>query len=493
MKLSFYDWCIENNRQDLIDRWNDELNLVSPYDISYCAHEHCYFNCKNNSEHFPEKFRIDHITSGKTSMQCKQCNSFYQWCVDNNKQEFIEVWDYDLNKDDIHYAPHGSGKKYYFKIMDGAPDVLYSLADITGKKQLSPIKKFYNSFGYYLISTFGDRAIQKYWSSKNEKSPWEYDKHSGQYVWIICQKKDYHGDYFTTVDRFVNGSRCPWCVGKKVHPLDSFAQYNIDKLGNDFLEKYWCEDNTVDPWTIRPFANDITIKIQCQEKIYHQYYTTAANFSLGCRCSFCGNNIVHPLDSLGTLFPDILNAWSSKNLKTPFEYHPYSHESIWLKCENGIHEDYLRRISDYTAHKFMGCSQCVRERKESSFQKEVRLFLETQPYELFHEYECSIVPINPKTNMKMPFDNEVSGINRKNLIIETHGPQHYQLNGWHIERAKHTNRTPEEEFEYQKWKDNFKKEYALNCGYEYLEIPYYTVADGTYKSLILSKIDSIQV
>ena len=26
MKQSFYDWCIENNRQDLLDRWDYDLN-----------------------------------------------------------------------------------------------------------------------------------------------------------------------------------------------------------------------------------------------------------------------------------------------------------------------------------------------------------------------------------------------------------------------------------------------------------------------------------
>ena len=27
---SFYDWCIENNRQDVLDRWDYELNDCSP-------------------------------------------------------------------------------------------------------------------------------------------------------------------------------------------------------------------------------------------------------------------------------------------------------------------------------------------------------------------------------------------------------------------------------------------------------------------------------
>ena len=38
---SFYDGCIENNRQDLLDRWDEELNGCSPKEVSY------YTNKKN--------------------------------------------------------------------------------------------------------------------------------------------------------------------------------------------------------------------------------------------------------------------------------------------------------------------------------------------------------------------------------------------------------------------------------------------------------------
>lgn len=30
MKQSFYDWCMENNRKDLLDRWDYDLNKKSP-------------------------------------------------------------------------------------------------------------------------------------------------------------------------------------------------------------------------------------------------------------------------------------------------------------------------------------------------------------------------------------------------------------------------------------------------------------------------------
>ena len=57
--------------------------------------------------------------------------------------------------------------------------------------------------------------------------------------------------------------------------------------------------------------------------------------------------------------------------------------------------------------------------------------------------------------------------------------------------ARKNNTSPEYELEYQKWKDNFKKNYALEQGYNYLEIPYWKVKDDSYKKLINNKIKEI--
>ena len=493
MKLSFYDWCIQNERKDLLDRWDYILNNCSPKDVSYGSRKDIYFICDKEPSHTSEKHRISHITNMGIDIDCKQCNSFYQWCIDNSRQDLIDTWDYDLNKDDIHLVPYGSGKKFYFCIETNMPSIRYALCEITGYKQLCPIKKFYNSFGYWLVSTYGYTAIEKYWSDKNKRTPWDYDKGSGKYVWFKCLEKDYHDDYFSQIYHFVKGSRCPWCAGKKIHPLDSFAQYNVNKLGKDFLEKYWCTDNTIDPWSIRPFTNGLQVHIQCQHKDYHQYWVEVADYSIGVDCPFCNRSRLHINDSLGVLYPKTVILWSDKNEMSPYDYHPHSHKFAWWKCENGIHEDYIRRIADVTSQGFDRCSHCVRAEHESSFQKEVRLFLENMSYQLLHEFDCNIIPINPNTKQKMPFDNELCEVYGKNLIIETHGIQHYELGGWHITRAKQRGITPIEEFEYQKWKDVFKREFAISNGYEYLEVPYWTIEDGTYKNLILDKINQIKL
>ena len=42
---------------------------------------------------------------------------------------------------------------------------------------------------------------------------------------------------------------------------------------------------------------------------------------------------------------------------------------------------------------------------------------------------------------------------------------------------------------YQKWKDQYKKDYAINQGYTYIEIPYWTIQDESYKKILDNNIN----
>ena len=114
---SFYDWCIENNRQDVLDRWDCELNDCSPRDISYCAKKKMWFKCNEHPEHKSELKNINHFTNGHEGvMDCKQCNSVAQYILDNfPKKKLEEVWDYEKNEDlDPWKIQKGSNIKCWF-------------------------------------------------------------------------------------------------------------------------------------------------------------------------------------------------------------------------------------------------------------------------------------------------------------------------------------------------------------------------------------------
>ena len=144
----------------------------------------------------------------------------------------------------------------------------------------------------------------------------------------------------------------------------SFAQWCIDNLGENFLEKYWDYDlNIVDPRKIS-YCSGKHIWIKCQEKDYHgSYNLSCKEFANGNRCAYCCNfqGKVHVLDSLGTLRPEVFYIWSDKNnSKTPYDYAPNSTEPIYWKCPEGIHEDYLKDIHRSNTNDFR-CPECSKE------------------------------------------------------------------------------------------------------------------------------------
>ena len=91
---SFEQWCVENNRQDVLDRWDYELNGCSPKDISYSTHIKYWFKCNKHVKHKSELKNINNLTGGQEgSIECSQCNSIGQYIIDNYGEEFLwEIW-----------------------------------------------------------------------------------------------------------------------------------------------------------------------------------------------------------------------------------------------------------------------------------------------------------------------------------------------------------------------------------------------------------------
>ena len=88
--------------------------------------------------------------------------------------------------------------------------------------------------------------------------------------------------------------------------------------------------------------------------------------------------------------------------------------------------------------------------------------------------------------MKITLDNG------EHLIIEVHGEQHYNYH-FHQTINKCSQEEAEQHLHYQQVKDRYKRIYAIQHGYHYLELPYNTFnAQETYKKLIDDKINEIK-
>ena len=215
---SFYDWCVENNKQDIIDRWDYELNGCKPSEICYKTSKKYWFKCGKHKWHKSELKSIVNFVSGHEGcMNCKQCNSIAQWFIDN-KLNINDYWDYE----------------------------------------------------------------------KNSVDPWEISYRSDSInIWIFCQEKDYHGSYETNCYSFTNGARCSYCGNCKVHPLDSLKQHIVEKYGEKFFNIIWSDKNSVNPTTLKPNS---TIKCwwNCPDG-KHKPFKRSCNHSyrLDFRCPEC--------------------------------------------------------------------------------------------------------------------------------------------------------------------------------------------------------------
>lgn len=276
-------------------------------------------------------------------------------------------------------------------------------------------------------------------------------------------------------------------VETKLKNSISFGDYCIQNIDENFIEKYWGNQNTISPFEIT-YNSAQSIYIKCLNNSYHGEYKTKPHyFSRGYRCGYCSNQKVHPLDSFGETNKDMLHLWSDKNEKSPFDYKPTSGKKVWWKCENNLHDDYERDLNKAHICGYR-CPQCVILRNESLFQEKVRKYLsEDLGYNLNHEYKCNIRATNPKTNRPLPYDNEIIDLK---LIIEVMGIQHYKESSYQS-LWKEQGRTSKEQLIYNQWKDKIKKAYALSQGYSYLDISYKTEKNESYKALINNKIKEI--
>lgn len=89
MKKSLYDWCLENNRQDVLDRWDYELNNCKPEDVGFKSNNKYYFKCNKNDNHHSELFQLNNTMRHIEKFSCRQCKmySFGDWCKNNNRED----------------------------------------------------------------------------------------------------------------------------------------------------------------------------------------------------------------------------------------------------------------------------------------------------------------------------------------------------------------------------------------------------------------------
>lgn len=336
------------------------------------------------------------------------------------------------------------------------------------------------SFYYWCLSN-GDRG-------KDILNRWDYDKNKCEPNTILCRGKYWfkcpshkHNSELKDLNSIIISKTNLYC-----YKCRSFAQYLIDYHGDDAIEKYWGEFNTLSPWEISKGSNNYKIYIKCQNNKEHNEYTISPlDFKKGARCPFCSSKKICASNSLGNKYLKAIEVWSDLNEKTPFKYTHGSNKKVYWKCDSGIHKDYKRIINEATSCEFV-CPSCLRENKESHLQRKIRLYLSKDlGYNLTHEHDCDLKCYSPKTGYLLPFD---TCVNELGLYVECQGIQHTETVNFsgHFTKEEMVKRLKEIQY-----RDEIKRLFVLKNNLEYLAIPYTAEKNDEYKILIDNKIIEI--
>ena len=355
-----------------------------------------------------------------TKPQPIKTKSFKDWCMETNHQEFLDRWDYKLNKYTPDIVSYKSEYNIYFKCPNGKHASrsvqLRLITDLDTSCECQECYLEENSFGKWCEEN--NSHILDLWDyDKNKISPYEVLRASNKKYYFKCGRTLHESHLQTICNITIEQASvcCPKC--------NSIGQWIIDNMGEDYLYTLW------------DFA---------------------------------------------------------KNIKSPFDIsYGTSRSKVFIKClDNLEHGSYP--IAPFNFIQGQGCPSCKNENMSSKLQTKVRKYIEEKyQYDILHEYACTLKPINPKTLYPLPYDNQVIIGYKINLIIEVMGIQHFKVVGFIKQAAKRHGVTPEDELADLQWRDEFKKRYALDNGFFYLAIPYWSEKDEAYKTLIDSKIHEI--
>jgi hypothetical protein len=213
---SIEQWCIENDRMDILDRWDYDLNLKYANEVNYRSSKKFYFKCGNkNHKHKSELKNFQSFSTSLGSVDCKQCNSFAQWCIDNVDKDFLELyWDYSKNLVNPWEISRGANINIFIKCQNKYKpyhEYYKTTCHTFLKGERCP---YCNNRQVHILDSLGTlypKALD-IWSDKNIKTIYEYSPSSGQDVWWKCENNK-HNDYMRGIlsSNKICNFRCPLC------------------------------------------------------------------------------------------------------------------------------------------------------------------------------------------------------------------------------------------------------------------------------------------
>lgn len=352
---TLYDWCLQNNREDLLDDWDDKKNILTPKSISYGSNKKVWWKCPKGHpsyEAVPSKRRIGHgcpicsnhkIVENINSLQKLQPKLMKEWLWEENNKIGIYPNKISVKSSANVWWKCSKCGNVWKTIVNNRTDKNSGCPYCANLK----LKEGFND-----LQTKNPKLADEWNYEKNGNlTPNKIVEYSTKKVWWKCKKCG--GEWISSPNQR-HKSNCPYCGHHKLRtPKDSVAFLYPN------LVKEWDYDKNskISPLNCSK-SSDKIVWWKCNKG--HSWKTAVKTRTKGNGCPYCSNKkVLEGFNDLFTTNPELIKEWDyEKNSIDPNKIVFGSEKkAFWIcsKCGNKWEAVIYSRING------RGCPKCGRD------------------------------------------------------------------------------------------------------------------------------------
>lgn len=361
MSMSFKDYCVENNRQELLEQWDTAANQpLTPDTVAWGCHQKLHWRCEKG--HVYTAYTYDRIRAANPCPVCsgrrviQGVNDLESQCPEL-MQEWHPMKNQGLDPAQMFYRSNRSvwwrckkGHEWrtpiYVRVTRGA-----GFPYCAGRKVLpgeTDLKSLYPD-------------LMKQWHpTKNEGvDPSTLSPGTHRYAWWLCENG--HEWKAEIKSRALYGIGCPVCSNRKV-----LIGTNDLATTHPQLAKEWNYERN---GALRPemVVSGSMRKVWWRCARGHEWQAIIYSRAQGADCPVCsGKKIVAGINDFATLYPEVAREWDhEKNgVLKPTEIGGASNRRVWWSCPQG--HSYKAVVASRTSGE-SGCPYCGGKRVLAGF------------------------------------------------------------------------------------------------------------------------------
>ena len=381
-------------RPDIAAEWDTSKNgVISPASITCGSGKKFWWRCSRNAQH---SWQMPVVNRAISNQGCPFCAGKR---VDNSNSfnskfpELVSLFDSEKNACDTNSILSSSQRKYWWSCPNG-PDHNWRATPLAVSQNNQPCPccppritqlSVSNSL-FAWCSQNGERGgqILAEWDveANHGLSPQDlvYPKQKLKVHWQ-CQKANDHRWTSDVYERTVDGTDCPFCIGRRPSSTNNLAL----KFPGLTSHLHKTLNGSIDPSQLSPTTHEV-LWWQCPVAEDHVWEASVNQMKGSLRCGFCAGKKVSASNSLTSRFPEIADEFDlEKNYPlTPNDVTYGSSKKHWWRCPTNPEHMWQATVTSRTGMLNTGCPECVvvpRSRREIILSHEIGSFFQIDQFD----------------------------------------------------------------------------------------------------------------